>query len=113
MTDLYILDTDEKRWKRPLYEGSINVRAHSAAILHDKIIVFGGVRDKKDQRTEEVIEQKISKKLFFLNVLQIKEGVSEGMWRVIFFEFLNSVGRRWKSSDFLAKHSRATRHTVW
>lgn len=65
------------RWKRPLYEGQINVRGHSAAILHDKLIVFGGVRDKKDAR-EVVIEEKISKKLFFLNVLQIRDGVSEG-----------------------------------
>jgi len=35
--------------------------------------VFGGVRDKKDKK-EVVVEQKISKKLFFLNVLQIRDG---------------------------------------
>eukprot|EP00392_Amoebophrya_sp_AT5.2_P008850 g8878.t1 len=77
LTDLYILDWEEKRWKRPLYEGQTNVRGHAAATLHDKLLVFGGVRDKKDAR-EVVIEEKISKKLFFLNVLAIKEGVNEG-----------------------------------
>ncbi|CAD7970553.1 unnamed protein product [Amoebophrya sp. A25] len=77
LTDLYILDWQEKRWKRPLYEGQTNVRGHAAATLHDKLLVFGGVRDKKDAR-EVVIEEKISKKLFFLNVLAIKEGVNEG-----------------------------------
>jgi hypothetical protein len=55
ITDLYILDIEEKRWKRPLYEGTINVRAHWSAILNDKIIVFGGVRDKKDKK-DVVIE---------------------------------------------------------
>ncbi|CAD7969214.1 unnamed protein product [Amoebophrya sp. A120] len=68
----------EKRWKRPLYEGQTNVRGHAAATLHDKLLVFGGARDKKDAR-EVVIEEKISKKLFFLNVLAIKEtGVNDG-----------------------------------
>lgn len=79
ITDLYILETaeGERRWKRPLYEGQLNCRAHASAILHDKLIIFGGVRDRRDSK-DVIIEQKISKKLFFLNVLAIKDGVSEG-----------------------------------
>lgn len=45
--------------------------------MHDKIIVFGGVRDKRDKK-EVIVEQKISKKLFFLNVLAIRGGVGAG-----------------------------------
>jgi Ras-related protein Rab-1A len=50
-------------------------------VLHDKLIVFGGVRDKasidtKSKKSDE--KHRISKKLFFLNVLEIKDGVSEG-----------------------------------
>ena len=26
--------------------GEVNVRAHASSVLHDKLIVFGGVRDK-------------------------------------------------------------------
>lgn len=76
VADLYILDTNTNRWARPLYEGQLNVRGQASAILHDKLIVFGGVREKECKKG--VMEQKISKKLFFLNVLEIKDSVSEG-----------------------------------
>lgn len=81
VTDLYIFDTANQRWAKPLYEGQLNVRAHASAVLHDKLIVFGGVRDKaseggKSKKSDE--KHRISKKLFFLNVLEIKDGVSEG-----------------------------------
>jgi Ras-related protein Rab-1A len=81
VTDLYIFDTANQRWAKPLYEGQLNVRAHASAVLHDKLIVFGGVRDKasadaKPKKSDE--KHRISKKLFFLNVLEIKDGVSEG-----------------------------------
>ncbi|CAK0902825.1 unnamed protein product, partial [Prorocentrum cordatum] len=46
ISDLYILDAGGQRWARPLYEGQVNVRAHASSVLHDKLIVFGGVRDK-------------------------------------------------------------------
>ena len=39
--------------------------------------MFGGVRDKRDKK-DIVIEEKISRKLFFLNALEITAGVSEG-----------------------------------
>jgi Ras-related protein Rab-1A len=49
--------------------------------LHDKLIVFGGVRDKTSEGGGGKIiakESRISKKLFFLNVLEVKGGVAEG-----------------------------------
>ena len=60
-----------------MYDGKINVRGHYSCILHDKVMVFGGVRDKKDK--EVLIETKISRKLFFICVLQIKDDVTEGI----------------------------------
>lgn len=80
ISDLYILDVPNMRWARPLYEGQVNVRAHASAVLHDKLIVFGGIRDKVTQpkRGPPEIEARISKKLFFLNVLEVKGGVAEG-----------------------------------
>ncbi|KAF4700710.1 hypothetical protein FOZ62_004665, partial [Perkinsus olseni] len=72
--DLYVYDTSTSRWSRPLYDGApINLRSHCTTVLHDKLLVFGGIRDKSG--SDEV---RISKKLFFLNVLEIKEGATEG-----------------------------------
>eukprot|EP00440_Ansanella_granifera_P000137 gb/GFBE01000148.1/.p1 GENE.gb/GFBE01000148.1/~~gb/GFBE01000148.1/.p1 ORF type:complete len:592 (+),score=144.41 gb/GFBE01000148.1/:1-1776(+) len=80
ISDLYILDVPNMRWARPLYEGQVNVRAHASSVLHDKLIVFGGVRDKVTEvkKGPPIVEPHISKKLFFLNVLEVKGGVSEG-----------------------------------
>jgi len=81
ISDLYILDAPNMRWARPLYEGQVNARAHASSVLHDKLIVFGGVRDKITQTSKNGppdVEPHISKKLFFLNVLEVKGGVSEG-----------------------------------
>eukprot|EP00435_Cladocopium_sp_Y103_P010552 s685_g2.t1 len=81
ISDLYILDVPNMRWARPLYEGQVNVRSHASSVLHDKLIVFGGVRDKITQSSSKAapdVESHISKKLFFLNVLEVKGGVSEG-----------------------------------
>jgi len=79
ISDLYILDVPNMRWARPLYEGQVNVRAHASAVLHDKLIVFGGVRDKVSQdKKKPDSEPRISKKLFFLNVLEVKASVSDG-----------------------------------
>jgi len=74
ISDLYILDVPNMRWARPLYEGQVNVRAHATSVLHDKLIVFGGVRDKtgetgSNKKVDK--ESRISKKLFFLNVLEL------------------------------------------
>jgi Ras-related protein Rab-1A len=79
ISDLYILDLPNMRWARPLYDGQVNVRAHASSVLHDKLIVFGGVRDKVSGTARKPeIEPRISKKLFFLNVLVVKSGVAEG-----------------------------------
>mmetsp|Transcript_30024 Transcript_30024/g.82397 ORF Transcript_30024/g.82397 Transcript_30024/m.82397 type:complete len:589 (+) Transcript_30024:89-1855(+) len=79
ISDLYIFDLPNLRWARPLYEGQVNVRAHASSVLHDKLIVFGGVRDKVSGTAKKPeIEPRISKKLFFLNVLEVKSGVAEG-----------------------------------
>jgi len=75
ISDLYILDVPNMRWARPLYEGQVNVRAHASSVLHDKLIVFGGVRDKVTETSKKgppTVEPHISKKLFFLNVLEVK-----------------------------------------
>eukprot|EP00929_Paragymnodinium_shiwhaense_P002572 TRINITY_DN102866_c0_g1_i1.p1 TRINITY_DN102866_c0_g1~~TRINITY_DN102866_c0_g1_i1.p1 ORF type:complete len:586 (-),score=150.25 TRINITY_DN102866_c0_g1_i1:267-2024(-) len=74
-SDLYILDLPNMRWARPLYEGQVNVRGHASAVLTDKLIVFGGIRDKVSGAEKKPV---ISKKLFFLNVLVVKSGVAEG-----------------------------------
>ncbi|CAE7678570.1 rab1D, partial [Symbiodinium sp. CCMP2456] len=52
ISDLYILDAPNMRWARPLYEGQVNARAHASSVLHDKLIVFGGVRDKITQTSK-------------------------------------------------------------
>mmetsp|Transcript_19127 Transcript_19127/g.45041 ORF Transcript_19127/g.45041 Transcript_19127/m.45041 type:complete len:586 (-) Transcript_19127:82-1839(-) len=80
ISDLYILDMPNNRWARPLYEGQVSVRAHASSVLHDKLIVFGGVRDKVAESGQNGPERepRISKKLFFLNVLEVKGGVAEG-----------------------------------
>mmetsp|Transcript_33197 Transcript_33197/g.71171 ORF Transcript_33197/g.71171 Transcript_33197/m.71171 type:complete len:590 (-) Transcript_33197:147-1916(-) len=81
MSDLYILDVPNMRWARPLYEGQINVRSHASSVLQDKLVVFGGVRDKVKENSRKNMpesEPRISKKLFFLNVLEVKGGTAEG-----------------------------------
>jgi len=81
VNDLYILDVPNMRWARPMYEGQVNVRTHASSVLHDKLIVFGGVRDKVSSTSRKGVietEPRISKKLFFLNVLQVKSGFNEG-----------------------------------
>jgi small GTP-binding protein len=76
LSDLYLLDVPNMRWARPLYEGQVSVRAHAASVMHDKLIVFGGVRDKitpaKSKGQPDVCEPRMSRKLFFLNVLEVK-----------------------------------------
>mmetsp|Transcript_43253 Transcript_43253/g.99708 ORF Transcript_43253/g.99708 Transcript_43253/m.99708 type:complete len:573 (+) Transcript_43253:63-1781(+) len=81
ISDLYILDVPNMRWARPLYEGQVNVRAHASAVLHDKLIVFGGVRDKLSDKAKKENEPRISKKLFFLNVLEVKGTATEGEFK--------------------------------
>eukprot|EP00921_Rhytidocystis_pertsovi_P001830 GHVQ01003149.1.p1 GENE.GHVQ01003149.1~~GHVQ01003149.1.p1 ORF type:complete len:459 (+),score=69.55 GHVQ01003149.1:1291-2667(+) len=89
VSDLYICT--KGRWCRPLYDGQINVRGHASAVLHDKLIVFGGVRDHADRPSRPVEDkpsedsqaptsryQRISKKLFFLNVLEIRDEAADG-----------------------------------
>jgi len=82
VNDLYILDVPNMRWARPMYEGVVNVRTHASSVLHDKLIVFGGVREKVSSTSSRKgaveTEPRISKKLFFLNVLQVKSGFNEG-----------------------------------
>lgn len=84
ISDLYILDVNNMRWARPLYEGQLNVRAHASTVLHDKLIIFGGVRDKVSEKKTKgppEIEPRISRKLFFLNVLEVRSSVAEGDYK--------------------------------
>jgi len=89
VSDLYIYDVAKGKWSRPLYEGEINVRAHAAAVLHDKLIVFGGCRSGSKKTLgfssddDSILsrvqgENRISKKLFFLSVLEIRDSGGEG-----------------------------------
>jgi len=67
----------DRRWVKPLYEGSMSLSAQAAAGVNDKLIVFGGIRRKAltaDEETSGGI--KVSRKLFFMNILEIKEGRS-------------------------------------
>ena len=61
------------RWTKPLYEGSMNLCAHAATGLQDKLIVFGGLRRRgAGADDEDTGNFKVSRKLFFLNVLEVK-----------------------------------------
>ncbi|KAF4638683.1 Ras family protein [Toxoplasma gondii] len=110
--DLYVLNLKTYQWQKPLYEGQLALRAEAAAVLHDKLIVFGGGRVSRVQTPEapsdgqsESSRQakpnalgeagagtlasvlgvgsscRMSKKLFFLNVLEIKEGSADGEFK--------------------------------
>ncbi|PFH38104.1 Ras family protein [Besnoitia besnoiti] len=112
--DLYVLNLKTYNWQKPLYEGQLSLRAEAAAVLHDKLIVFGGARvSPKAPAASGAAEGeatgparsakpsalgnegegalssllgassscRISKKLFFLNVLEIKEGAGGGEFR--------------------------------
>eukprot|EP00922_Rhytidocystis_sp_ex-Travisia-forbesii_P064090 GHVS01095300.1.p1 GENE.GHVS01095300.1~~GHVS01095300.1.p1 ORF type:complete len:487 (+),score=87.32 GHVS01095300.1:106-1566(+) len=84
--DLYLYQLNKGKWSRPLFDGQINVRGHASAVLHDKLIVFGGARERSDQQRDKLDEegglmashQRVSKKMFFLNVLEIREGSGDG-----------------------------------
>ncbi|CBZ56112.1 putative Ras family domain-containing protein [Neospora caninum Liverpool] len=113
--DLYVLNLKTHQWQKPLYEGQLSLRAEAAAVLHDKLIVFGGARvspkaqapsappadgqseasshpPKPDALGDEAASAlasvlgvgsscRVSKKLFFLNVLEIKEGSADGEFK--------------------------------
>ena len=81
--DFYVLTglrgNEIPRWSKPLYEGSMNLSAHTCSVLHDKLIIFGGVRrrDAAGEGEDSVVmnrSYKISRKLFFLTTLEVKTG---------------------------------------
>uniref|UniRef100_A0A0G4FAI6 Uncharacterized protein n=1 Tax=Chromera velia CCMP2878 TaxID=1169474 RepID=A0A0G4FAI6_9ALVE len=101
-SDLYILELSKKKWSRPLYEGTVNVRGHSAAVLHDKLLVFGGSKERSGSSSKDKDKegggredrgdalgdeggsshsQRISKKLFFLTCLEIRDGAGDGDYK--------------------------------
>ncbi|OEH77670.1 Ras family domain-containing protein [Cyclospora cayetanensis] len=41
-TGFYVLDLNACRWRRPMYEGSACLSGAGEAVLHDKLILFGG-----------------------------------------------------------------------
>eukprot|EP01071_Lankesteria_metandrocarpae_P008692 Lankesteria_metandrocarpae@DN5024_c0_g1_i2.p1 len=85
VSDLYVYDFRKDTWTRPLYEGQINTRAHSTAVLHDKLIVFGGTRKRQGEVASEATSAvdgilsrsvsdgatRIARRAFFLSVLEI------------------------------------------
>lgn len=116
-SDLYVLDEKDMRWRKPLFEGTVNLRGHGACGLNDKLIIFGGARDKPsassisaggagqqpggsgdntttavqpaaqkaagntsgDDPLAEDAWNRLSRKLLFLSVLQVKEGSDSDM----------------------------------
>ena len=73
-TDVYVYAVGSGKWSKPLYEGSLSIRAQSGCVLSDKLMIFGGVKEKPSSAVVGGAELSIAKKLFFLNVLEIKEG---------------------------------------
>ena len=73
-TDVYVYTVGDSKWSKPLYEGSLSVKAQSGCVLNDKLMIFGGVREKASLAVVGGAELAIAKKLFFLNVLEIKQG---------------------------------------
>jgi Ras-related protein Rab-1A len=70
-TDVYTYS--QNRWSKPLYEGSLSLRAQTGCVLSDKLMIFGGVREKSSLAVVGSSELSVAKKLFFLTVLEIKE----------------------------------------
>jgi Ras-related protein Rab-1A len=72
-TDVYVYILDSCRWTRPLYEGSLSLRAQAGCVLNDKLMIFGGVRERASTTVVGLSETSIAKKLFFLTALEIKD----------------------------------------
>jgi Ras-related protein Rab-1A len=87
LTDVYVFCLRSRRWTRPLYEGSITLRAHATCVLNDKLMVFGGVREKASTTVAGTSEFSIAKKLFFLTALEIKENASDSVQESSQFKF--------------------------
>lgn len=81
-TDVYVLNVSSSsadsdlKWSKPLYEGSLSLRCQAGCVLNDKLMIFGGLREKVSNSVMGESELMIAKKLFFLNVLEIKESSS-------------------------------------
>lgn len=81
-SDVYVWDLQRKIWSKPLFEGSINICAHTATPMGDKLLVFGGAREReKDKDGKMEAEQRLSRKLFFMNILEIREGTNAGDYK--------------------------------
>jgi Ras-related protein Rab-1A len=76
VTDVYVHTIGTNKWSKPLYEGSLSVRAQAGCVLSDKLMIFGGVKEKASLAVVGGAEISIAKKLFFLNVLEIRDGQS-------------------------------------
>ena len=70
-TDVYVYSNN--RWSKPLYEGSLSLRAQTGCVLNDKLMIFGGVKEKSSLAVSGVSELSVAKKLFFLTVLEIRD----------------------------------------
>lgn len=93
---MYILDVQRRRWCRPLYEGDIGLAAPGTAVLHDKLLVFGGARhlgnsialgngrrsffENQPARASSTTPR-LSRRLFFLSVLEIKRSMNAGDYK--------------------------------
>jgi len=68
--DVYVLsqtETGEYRWSKPLYEKTLTIRGHATCVFGDKLMVYGGMT-----LTSDSSRLVISKKLFFVNALEIR-----------------------------------------
>lgn len=78
ITDVYVYTIgSESGWSKPLYEGSLSLRCQTACVMNDKLMIFGGIKEKASLVVMGGSDVSIAKKLFFLNVLEIKDSPSE------------------------------------
>jgi Ras-related protein Rab-1A len=76
ITDVYVHPIGSGRWTKPLYEGSLSIRAQCGCVLNDKLILFGGVLERTSTTVYGASELSLAKKLFFLTVLEIREPIA-------------------------------------
>lgn len=59
--------TDTMKWARPLFDGSFEHMLHSACVVSDKMLVFGGLASNNGLVDD----------FFFINTVTIRSGVTE------------------------------------
>ncbi|KAH0475649.1 MAG: uncharacterized protein KVP18_001790 [Porospora cf. gigantea A] len=45
-SDVYVANISALRWQKPLYDGRVAIRGHTAISMGDKLVMFGGAKDR-------------------------------------------------------------------